>query len=70
MRETFADRNGGKHHRQTACEQNAALYAFDQVGHIAMARIVVTEGVGHTYDGAIKRVIGITGRFDEGFAQK
>ena len=70
MGETFADGNGGEHHRQTAREQNAALYAFDQVGHIAVAGIVVTEGVGHTDDGAIERVIGISGGFDEGFAQE
>ena len=70
MRETFANRNGGEHHGQSAREQNAALYAFDQVGHIAVAGIVVTEGVGHTDDRAIERVIGITGGFNEGFAQE
>ena len=70
MSETFADRNGGKHHRQTAREQNAALYAFDQVGHITVAGIVVTEGVGHTDDRAVERIVGVTAGLDEGFTQE
>ncbi len=68
--ETFTNRNGGEHHRQSARQQYPALYAFDQIGHIAVAGIVITEGVGHTDDGAIKRILGISGGFDESLAQK
>ena len=70
MSEALADRNGGKHHRQAACEHNAALYALDQVGNIAMARIEITEGIGYADDRAIERVLGIPGSLDEGFAQE
>ena len=70
MSETFANRNGGKHHGQAACEHNAALYALDQVGHIAVAWIVVTEGIGHTDDRAVERIVGVTAGLDEGFTQE
>ena len=68
--EALTDRNGGEHHRQSAGKQDAALDALDQVQHIAVAWIVVTEGIGYTDDGAIERILGIAGRLDEGFAQK
>ncbi len=68
--ETLADRNGGKHHRQTACEHNAALHALDQVRHIAVAWIEVAEGIGHADDRAIERIVGIAHGLDEGFAQE
>ena len=67
---TLADRDGGKHHRQAACEHNTALYALDQVGNIAMAWIEITEGIGYADDRAIERVLGITGSLDEGLAQE
>ncbi len=70
MSETLADRNGGKHHRQSARQHNAALYALDQVGHIAVAWIVVAECIGHADDRAIERIVGITHGLDEGFAEE
>ena len=70
MGETLADGDGGKHHRQTAGEHDAALYALDQVRHVAVAGIEVAEGIGHTDDRAIEGVVGIAGRLDEGFAQE
>ena len=70
MSETLADGNGGKHHRQAAREHDSALYALDQVGHIAVARIEVAEGIGHADDRAIEGIVGISAGLDEGFAQE
>jgi hypothetical protein len=70
MSKTLTDGNGREHHRQTPCEQDAALYALDQFGNIAVARIVVTEGIGHTDDGAIEGILRISRGLYEGLAQE
>ncbi len=70
MSETFADGNGRKHHRQAARKQYSALYAFDQVGHVAVARIEVAEGIGHADDRAIEGIVRVAAGLDKGFAQE
>ena len=70
MGEALADGDGGEHHGQAAGEHDAALDAFDEVGDVAVAGIVVAEGVGDADDGAIERIVGVAHGLDEGFAEE
>ena len=68
--EAFGDGDGGEHHGQSAGKHDTALDALDEVGDVAVARIVVAVGVGDADDGAVKRVVGEAHGLDEGFAQE
>ncbi len=60
----------GKLHRQAARQHHATLDRLDQLGHVAMAGVVVAEGVGDADDRPVERVVGIPHGLDEGLAQK
>ncbi len=68
--EALADGNSGKHHRQTASEHHAALHALNQVGHIAVAWIVVAEGIGYADDRAFERIVGVAHGLDKCLAEE
>ncbi len=70
MGEALADGDGWEDHRQTTCQHDAALHAFDEVGDIAMARIVVAEGVGDADDGPLERIVGVAHGLDERLRRK
>ena len=70
MREALVNRDGGKHHGQTARQHDAALRALDQIGRIAVAGIVIAVRIGDADDRTVERVIGIPHRLDEGLPQK
>ena len=70
MREALVDRHRREDHRQGAGQHDAALHRLDQVGHVAVAGIVVAEGVGDADDRPVERVVGIAAGLDEGLAQE
>ena len=70
MGEALADGDGRENHGQAASEHDAALHALDQVGDIAVAGVVVAEGVGDADDGALQRVVGVAHRLDERLAEE
>src|SRR5213075_1259855 len=47
-----------------------ALGRLDQVGHVAVAGVVVAEGVGDADDRPVEGVVRIAGGLDEGLAQE
>ena len=70
MREALRNRNSRKHHGQPAGQHHSALHALDQVGHVAVAGIVVAESIGNADDGPVERIVGIARRLDKGLAQE
>ena len=70
MGETLADGNGGEDHGQTTGQHDAALHAFDQVRDIAMAGVVVTEGVSDADDGPLEGIVGVAHGLDERLAEE
>ena len=65
MGEALADGDGREDHGQTTGQHDAALHAFDEVGDIAMAGVVVAEGVGDADDGPLERIVGVAHGLDE-----
>ena len=45
-----------------AGQHDAALHRLDQVGHVAVAGVVVAEGVGDADDRPVERVVGVARR--------
>jgi hypothetical protein len=70
VRERLVDRDRRELHRQPAGEHHAALDRVDELRHVAVARVVVAEGVGDADDRACERVVGKTHRFHERLAQE
>ena len=70
MGEALADGDGREDHGQTTGEHDAALHAFDEVGDIAVAGVVVAEGVGDADDGALERIVGVAHGLDERLAEE
>ena len=68
--ERLVDRDRRELHRQAAGQHHAALDRLDQLGHVAVAGVVVAEGVGDADDRPLQRVVGIAHRLDEGLAQE
>ena len=70
MRKALRDRNRREHHRHRTRQHHAALYGLDDLGRVAVARIVVAIGVGDADDRAVQRVVRIAHRLDEDLAQE
>ena len=70
MGEAFADGDGWEDHGQTTCQHDTALHAFDEVRNIAMAGVVVTEGVSEADDGPLERIVGVAHGLDERLAEE
>ena len=62
MGEALVDRDGREVHRQPAGQHDAALHRLDQLGHVAVAGVVVAEGVGDADDRPVERVVGVAAR--------
>ena len=70
MGEALADGDRWKDHGQATGQHDAALHAFDKVGDIAMAWVVVTESVGDADDGPLERIVGVAHGLDERLAEE
>jgi hypothetical protein len=70
MSKALGDRDRREHHRHRAGQHHAALHRLDDLGHVAVAGIVVAIGVGDADDRPVQRVVGIAHRLDEGLAQE
>ena len=68
--EAFMDRDGGKAHRKATREQDAALHRLDQLGHVAVTRVVAARRVGDADHGSGQRVIGVARALDERLPEK
>ena len=68
--EALMNGDGGKDHGQAAREHDAALDAFNEIGHIAVAGIVVRVGVGDADDGPRERIVRVAHGLDEDLAVK
>ena len=68
--EAFADGDGWEDHGQAAGEHDAALDALDEIGDVAVAGVVVAEGVGDADDRALESVVGVSHCLDEGLTEK
>ena len=55
--EAFGNGDGREHHWQSAGKHDTALDAIDEVGNVAVARIVVAVRVGDADDRAVKCVV-------------
>ncbi len=65
MGEALADGDGWEDHGQATGQHDAALHAFDEVGDISMAGVVVAKGVGDADDGPLERIVGVAHGLDE-----
>ena len=70
VRERLVDRDRRELHRQPAREHHAALDRVDELRHVAVAGVVVAEGVGDADDRPRERVVREAHRLDEGLAQE
>jgi hypothetical protein len=70
MRERLVDRDRRKLHRQAAGEHHAALDRGDDLRHVAVAGVVVAEGVGDADDRPREGVVRQPHRLDERLAQE
>ena len=70
VRERLVDRDRRELHRQPARQHHAALDRVDELRHVAVAGVVVAEGVGDADDRPRQRVVREAHRLDEGLAQE
>jgi hypothetical protein len=69
-RKAFVNGDGREVHRQAAAKHHTALHRFNQLRHVAVARVIRTARIDDTDHRPVQGLVGITGALDESLAQE